>query len=160
MCIAMLFWGVVVVGVSGILLKILCAISKEIPAFGCSFFAHSWKLLAYNGASLLIVVFGSFTYIWGCFAYSFSSFTCSCRFFVYNGQLLLVSTLTDCKQRSSTVSKKLQLWVKLFPPLLFSLWGDPLETARRTPPPEGCVSSLKQRSSVVWGEEGFRKEGE
>ena len=56
---------------------------------------------------LLTVVFGSFfTYSWSCVAYNFSSSTCTCSFFAYNGKLHLISTLTDGKQRSSTVSKE------------------------------------------------------
>ena len=74
---------------------------------GCGFFAYSWKLPAYSGAFLLTVDnFSFFTYSWSFFAYSFSFFTYSWSFFAYSGKVLLIGALRDCKQRSSTVSKK------------------------------------------------------
>ena len=56
---------------------------------------------------LLTVVFGRF------FAYNWS-------FSTYSGKVYVCvrGTSPDCKQRSSTVSKKLQLWVKKLPPFL------------------------------------------
>ena len=75
---------------------------------GCSFFACSWRLPAYNGAFLLTVDnFSFFAYSWSFFfTYSFSFFTYSWSFFAYSGEVCLISTLRDCKQRSLTVSKK------------------------------------------------------
>ena len=81
------------------------------PTVGCSFSAYSWKLPACSGAFLLTVASGS------CFACSFSFFTCSFRFWAYNFSLFacfftyrkkvrLMSTYTDCKQRSSTEIKR------------------------------------------------------
>ena len=61
--------------------------------FGCGFFAYSWKLPAYSGAVLLTVDNFSF------FAYSWS-------FLAYSGKVRLIRALRDCKQRSSTASKK------------------------------------------------------
>ena len=58
-----------------------------------SFFAHNWTLPSYNWVSLLAVVFGSFLLTVGVF------FACS-------GKVRLTSTLTDCKERSSTVSER------------------------------------------------------
>ena len=47
-----------------------------------------------------------FTYSWSLFADNFSFFTYSWSFFAYNGRVRLIRALRDCKQRSSTVSKK------------------------------------------------------
>ena len=83
------------------------ATSWDAIQFGCGFFAHNWKLPAYNGAFLLTVDnFSFFAYSWSFFAYSFSSFTYSWSFFAYNGKVCLIRTFRDCKQRSLTVSKK------------------------------------------------------
>ena len=50
---------------------------------GCSFFAYSWKLPAYSGDFLLMVVLGAFfAYNWSMFAYSWSFFTDSWSFCV------------------------------------------------------------------------------
>ena len=49
---------------------------------------------------LLSVVFGSF------FVYNLSVFCLQLSFFAYSRKVCLRSTSTDCKQRSSTVSKK------------------------------------------------------
>ena len=68
---------------------------------GCGFFAHSWKLPAYSGASLLTVdKFSFFTYNWSFFAYSFSFFTYSWSFFTYSGKVRLIRALRDCKKRN------------------------------------------------------------
>ena len=72
-----------------------------------AFFAYSWKLPAYSGAFLLTVDnFSFFTYSLSFFAYSFSFFTYSWSFCAYSGKVRLIGALRDCKQRSSTVSKK------------------------------------------------------
>ena len=63
-------------------------------------FAYSWKLPAYSGAFSRTVDNFSF------FAYNFSFFTYSWSFFAYSGKVHLIWALRDCKQRSSTVSKK------------------------------------------------------
>ena len=57
---------------------------------------------------LLLTVdnFSFFTYNWSFFAYSFSFSTYSWSFFAYSGRMRLLMALRDCKQRSSTVSKK------------------------------------------------------
>ena len=74
---------------------------------GCSFFAYSWKLPAYSGTFFLTVdTFSFFTYSWSFFAYSFSFLAYSWSFFAYSGKVRLIRALRDCKQRSSTVSKK------------------------------------------------------
>ena len=74
---------------------------------GCSFFAYSWKLPAYSGAFLLTGAnFSFFAYSWSFFAYSFSFFTYNWSFFAYSGKVRLIRALSDCKQRSLTVSKK------------------------------------------------------
>ena len=57
------------------------------------FFAFSWKLPAYSGAFLLTVD-------------NFSFFTYSWSFLAYSGKVRLIRALSDCKQRSLTVSKK------------------------------------------------------
>ena len=43
---------------------------------------------------------------WSFFAYSFSFFDYSWSFFAYSGKVRLIRALSDCKQRSLTVSKK------------------------------------------------------
>ena len=55
---------------------------------GCSFFAYSWKLPAYSGASLLTIDNLSFfsTHNWSFSAYSFS-------FFAYSGKVHLMKGL-------------------------------------------------------------------
>ena len=74
---------------------------------GAGIFSYSWKLPAYSGAFFLTVDnFSFFTYSWSSFAYSFSFFTYSWSFFAYSGKVRLIRALRDCKQRSSTVSKK------------------------------------------------------
>ena len=47
---------------------------------------------------------------------SWSFFAYNCSFFAYSGKVPVKSTSTDCKQRSSIVSKKLQLQVEKLPP--------------------------------------------
>ena len=90
---------------------------RDPPTLGCSFFAYSWKLLAYSGAFLLTVDnFGFFTYNWSFFTYSFSFFTYSWSFFAYSGKVCLISALRDCKQRSLAVSKEAPTVSKNFPP--------------------------------------------
>ena len=87
------------------------------PFLGCGFFACSWKLPAYSRAFLLSIDnFSFFTYNWSFFAHKFSFFTCSWGFFAYSGKVHLIRAFRDCKQRSLTVSKKLQLEVKKLPP--------------------------------------------
>ena len=73
----------------------------------CSFFAYNWKLPAHSGAFLLTADnFSFFTYSWSFFAYSFSFFANSWSFFAYSGKVRLIRAFRDCKQKSSTVSKK------------------------------------------------------
>ena len=80
---------------------------KLLTNFGCGFFAYSWKLPAYSGASLLTVDnFSFFAYSFSFFAYNFSFLTYRWSFFAYGGKVLLVRALRDGKQRSLTVSKK------------------------------------------------------
>ena len=89
---------------------------------GCSFFAYNWKLPAYSGAFLLTIDnFSLFTYSWSFFTYSFSFSNCSWSFFTYSGKVPLISALRDCKQRSSTVSKKAPTVSKKASPNSF--WG-------------------------------------
>ena len=78
---------------------------------GCGFFAYSWKLPAYNGVFLLTVD-------------NLSFFTCSWSFLAYSGKVPLIRALRDCKQRSSTVSKKAPTVSKKASPLSNSwiLW--------------------------------------
>ena len=72
-----------------------------------AFFAYSWKLPAYREACLLTVEnFSFFAYSWSLFAYSFSFSACNWSFSAYSGKVRLIRDLTDCKQRSLTVSKK------------------------------------------------------
>ena len=58
--------------------------------------------------SFLLTVdnFSFFTYSWSFSAYSFSFLTYSWSFFAYSGKVRLTRALRDCKQRSSTVSRK------------------------------------------------------
>ena len=78
--------------------------SAEQP--GCSFFAYSWKLPAYSGASLLTIdTFSFLTYNWIFSTYNFTFFTYSWSF-AYSGKVRLISALRDWKQRSLTVSKE------------------------------------------------------
>ena len=58
--------------------------------------------------SFLLTVdnFTFFSYNWSFFAYGFSFFTYSWSFFAYIGKVRLIRALRDCKQGSSTVSKK------------------------------------------------------
>ena len=58
------------------------------------------------GSFLLTVEFFDLQLFRSFLTYSWSLFTHNLSFFTYSGQLLLISTLTDCKLRSSTVSKK------------------------------------------------------
>ena len=77
--------------------------------FGCSIFAYSRKLPAYSGSGAFLLTidkFCFFTYSWSFLAYSFSCFTYDWSFFAYNGKVRLIRALRDCKQRSSTASKK------------------------------------------------------
>ena len=74
---------------------------------GCSFFAYSWKLLAYSGAFLLSVDNFSFLLRVGAFLLPISAFFAySWSFFAHSGKVRLIRALRDCKQRSLTVSKK------------------------------------------------------
>ena len=60
-------------------------------SFGCGFFAYSWRLPAYSGASLLTIdKFSFFTYNWSFFAYSFSFLTYNWSFFAYSGKVHLI----------------------------------------------------------------------
>ena len=56
-------------------------------------FAYSWKRLAYSGAFLFTVLLEGF------FAYSLF-FTYSWILFAYNGEVLLISSSTDCKLKT------------------------------------------------------------
>ena len=70
-------------------------------------FAYSWKLPAYSGAFLLAVDNSSFLLAIGAFSLTSLAFLLAIGvFFAYNGKVLLISALRDCKQRSLTVSKK------------------------------------------------------
>ena len=60
-----------------------------------------------------------FTYSWSFFAYSFSFFAYSWSFFAYSGKVRLTRALRDCKQRSSTVSKKASTVSKKASPFFF-----------------------------------------
>ena len=66
---------------------------------GMQLFAYSWKLAACNWASLLAVVFRSFSLTVGAFLLT----VCFCA---YSERARLISTSTDCKLRSSTVSER------------------------------------------------------
>ena len=87
-----------------------CSLGSQVGVhqkLGCSFFAYSWKLLAYSGAFLLTVDnFSFFAYSLSFFAYSFSFLTYSWSFFAYSEKVLLIRALRDCKPRSLTVSKE------------------------------------------------------
>ena len=62
---------------------------------------------AYSGAFILTVDNFSFcTYSWSFFACSSSFFAYSWSFFAYSGKVRLIRALTDCEQRSFTVSKE------------------------------------------------------
>ena len=103
----------------------ICGSSLRGPAailfIGCGFFAYSWKLPAYSGAFLLTIDnFSFFTYSWSFFAYNFSFFTYSWSFPAYSGKVRLIRALRDCKQRSSTVSKKAPTVSKKASPLFIS----------------------------------------
>ena len=63
----------------------------------------------------------------GAFCLQFSFFYLQLEFFVYSGKVRLTRALRDCKQKNLTVSKKLQLSVKQFPPFSFFVaWVDVL----------------------------------
>ena len=85
-----------------------------------AFFAYSWKLPAYNGAFLLTVDnFSFFAYSWSFSAYSFSFFTYNWSLWLWaysENNVHLIRALTDCKQRSLTVSKKTPTVSKKLPP--------------------------------------------
>ena len=68
-----------------------------------AFSAYTWKLPAYSVAFLLTADTCSF------FPYSWS-------FLAYTGKVRLIRALRDCKQRSSTVSKKAPTVSKKLPP--------------------------------------------
>ena len=84
----------------------------------------AWQLTV---ASFLLtaVVFGSsFAYIFSFFTYSSSFSPFQLSFFAYSGKVCLRSTSTDCKPRSSTVSKKAPTVSKKgFPKHLFFVTG-------------------------------------
>ena len=50
-----------------------------------------------------------FAYNWSFFAYNFTFFAYNWSFLAYSGKVRLIKALRHCKQRSLTVSKKLQL---------------------------------------------------
>ena len=77
--------------------------------FGCSFFTYclQWSLFTYSCVLELL-------------AYNWSVFTCSWSFLLAIRKPRLTSTLTDSKQRSSAITKKLRLLMKELPPLFFS----------------------------------------
>ena len=84
---------------------------------GCGFVAYSWKLPTYSGAFLLTIdTFSFFAYSWSFSAYNCSFFTYNSSFLAYNGRVRLIRALRDCKQRSSTVSKKAPTVSKKLPP--------------------------------------------
>ena len=88
--------------------------------FGCGFFAYSWKVPAYSGASLLTVDNFSFSACsWSFLAYSCSFFAYSWSFFAYSGKVPLIRASRDCKQRSLTVSKKAPTVSKKASPVFF-----------------------------------------
>ena len=70
----------------------------------CLQFEASCLQLSFFYLQLTALAF--FTYKWSSFAYSFSFFTYSWSFFAYSGKVRIIRALTDCKQRSLTVSKK------------------------------------------------------
>ena len=72
------------------------------PTCGCGFLAYSWKLPAYNRAFSLTVD-------------NFSFFCLQLELFPYSGKVRLISASRDCKQRSLTARKKLQLYVQRLP---------------------------------------------
>ena len=99
---------------------------------GCSFFVDSWKLPAYSGACLLTVDnLSFFTYNWSFFTYTFSFFSYSGSFLAYGGKVRLISVLRDCKQRSSTVSKKAPTVSKKASPMLIP--SPSLNKSRKAP---------------------------
>ena len=61
------------------------------------------------GSFLTVDNFSIFIDGWSFLAYSFSFSTYSWSFFAYGGKVRLIRALWDCKQRSLTVSKQLQL---------------------------------------------------
>ena len=84
---------------------------------GCSFFAHSWKLPAYNGAFLLTVANFSFLLTVEAFLLTIlASLLTIGAFFAYSGKVRLIRALRDFKQRSLTVSKKAPTVSKELPP--------------------------------------------
>ena len=90
---------------------------------GMQLFAYSWKLPAYSGAFLLATDnFGVFAHSWSFFAYNFSFFTYSWSFFAYSGKVRLIRALRDCKQRSSSVSKKAPTVSKKAPPFSWRIF--------------------------------------
>ena len=76
---------------------------------GCCFFAYSWKLPAYSGAFLLTIdSFSFFTYSWSFFfPLAVLAFSLTIGAFLLTvGKCVLISASRDCRQRSSTLSKK------------------------------------------------------
>ena len=81
---------------------------------GCGFFAYSWKLPAYNGAFLLTIELSYLQLTILAFLLTISTFLLTIlaflltigALFAYNGKVRLIRALRDCKQRSSSVSKK------------------------------------------------------
>ena len=85
--------------------------------------------------------FSFFTYSWSFFAYSFSFFTYSWSFFTYSGKVRLIRALTDCKQRSLTVSKKAPTVSKKASPSRDGRRTSPsLEASHLNPP---CLATLQ-----------------
>ena len=75
---------------------------------GCNFFACDWQLPAYNGAFLLTVVFGESLYLQLELSHLQLELLClQLELFAYGWKARPISTLLmDCKQGTSTVSKK------------------------------------------------------
>ena len=64
-----------------------------------SVFAYNWKLLACNWASLLTIAFGLVCLQLELFC-NWSFLAYNCCFFAYSEKLRLISTWTDCKQKT------------------------------------------------------------
>ena len=73
---------------------------------GCSFSAYSWKLPAYSRASLLTVVFGSFLLQMVPFCLQLEPVYLQSKLSCLQWDGASNKHPTDCKQKSSTVSKE------------------------------------------------------
>ena len=73
---------------------------RKAIAYGCGFFAYSWKLPSYNGALLLTVDdFCFFSCSWSCFGLQWEAAS-------NKGLKGLEAKKLNCKQKAPTVSKK------------------------------------------------------